>query len=80
MKRECSSRPPQKERADKVAEMAAKRAKIQQQIKKLNAEREVFLAAERKKQGEDTGGTLGAEVRKAVRQQAASLGYDLSFR
>jgi len=70
----------QKERADKVAEMAAKRAKIQQQIKKLNAEREVFLAAERKKQGEDTGGTLGAEVRKAVSQQAASLGYDLSAR
>lgn len=66
------------ELATKVAEMTAKREEIQGKIQQLNVEREAFLAAERKRLGEQAEGTLGDEVRKAVSEQAKKLGYNLA--
>ncbi|WP_411847244.1 vWA domain-containing protein [Roseibacillus persicicus] len=65
------------ERKAHVAKMTAEREAIQKRIQELNKERAAFLAAERKKQGEEAAGTLGDEVRRAVASQAKALGYQL---
>ena len=54
--------------------MAAKRAKIQQQIAELSQERDAYLARRRSAVRND--GTLGDAVVTAVRKQLAESGFE----
>lgn len=58
-----------------VDRFAAKRAKLQQQIQELTAERERFLAEERARIGASNDGTLGVAVSAAIREQLAEAGF-----
>lgn len=64
------------ERKAYLKEMADERLKLKKKISELAAEREIFLAAERKKlsQGTDEG-TLGDAVVIAVRKQLVDAGF-----
>ncbi len=65
------------ERAVYVAEMAAKRAEIQQQIAKLSVEREAYLAKEQSSFPSEAGKTtLGDAVVAAIQKQLAKSGFE----
>lgn len=59
-----------------VREMAEKRAKIQEQIKKLNSERNKFVAEKQKELAKDGDKTLDSAVIGAVRQQAEKQNFN----
>jgi hypothetical protein len=63
------------ERKAHVAAAAAKRAELQAKIRKLNADREAFVAAELARAGVEGGATLDRAVVAAVRKQAEGRGY-----
>lgn len=67
---------PADERAAYVAEKAAERGRIQEQIKRLSKERDAYIAAERAKSAESGDDTLDAAVIKAVRAQAEKLDFE----
>ncbi len=58
-----------------VAEAASKRAKIQEEIKTLNAAREAHIADELKKQAASGDKSLDQAMIEATRQQASKVGY-----
>jgi hypothetical protein len=62
-------------RKAKVSEAAKQRADIQGQILRLNKEREVYLAAERKKRQGTKDNTLDQAITKAIRDQAARQNF-----
>jgi hypothetical protein len=62
------------QRKKHVADNAAKRKQIQEEIKKVAAEREAFLVAERKKLGEKKD-TFGDAIVQAIDQQMAAQGF-----
>ncbi len=64
------------ERTAYVEEQRASRVRIQDEIKKLDAERKTYVAAELKKRGE-TDNSAGAAMREAVREQAADKNFNL---
>jgi hypothetical protein len=65
------------EREAYVKKMAAKRAQVQKEISSLAAERETYLAKERKRLAEESGdATLGDAVVSAIRQQLAKSGFE----
>ncbi len=63
------------ERTAFIEKAAAKRAKIQKEIKSLNKEREAFVAAELKKKAAAGDKTLDEAMIEVTRKQASSLGY-----
>ena len=63
------------ERKDFIEKTAANRALIQNEIKKLNKEREEHVAAELKKLAADGNKTLDQAMIEVTRKQASSLGY-----
>ena len=65
----------QAQRKARVDEMNRRRGEIQKKIAKLNAERETYIAAERRKQAGANPETLDAAMVKAIREQAARLDY-----
>lgn len=62
-------------RKDYIQKAAAGRAKIQEEIKQLNEEREEFVAGKLKDSAEGGGKTLDQAMIEATRKQAESLGY-----
>jgi len=65
------------ERETYVKDMAAKRASVQKQIAKLAAEREAYLAKERKRLATEAGpATLGDAVVMAIQKQLAESGFE----
>ena len=58
-----------------VAEKDAKRKQIQEQIQKLNKEREVYVRKVREEQGKAAEDTLDEVVVNTVREQAVAKGY-----
>lgn len=65
------------ERKELVVENAKKRAEIQQQIAKLSAEREEYLAKEQAKVAGEAGqATLGDAVVTTIRKQLAESGFE----
>ena len=62
-------------RKDYIQKAAASRAKIQEEIKQLNEEREKFVAGKLKDSAEGGGKTLDQAMIEATRKQAESLGY-----
>jgi hypothetical protein len=65
------------ERAAHLQEMASKRADLQQEIQKLTAEREIYLAEKAARQEKDNPeSTLGGAIVQAVRAQLASAGFE----
>jgi hypothetical protein len=65
------------EREAYVKKMAAKRAEVQKEISSLAAERETYLAKERKRLAEESGdATLGDAVVSAIRRQLANSGFE----
>lgn len=67
------------ERKSYVADKAAERKKIQEQIKKVAKERQAFLDSELKKRGEKKD-TLGDAICSAIDQQLAEKGFDKTDR
>lgn len=64
------------ERVEHVKKLAAQRKKLQAEIGKLSAEREEYLAAEKKQRAEAAGGaTLGDAVVTAVQGQLKRSGF-----
>jgi uncharacterized small protein (DUF1192 family) len=62
-----------------VKEMSARRASLQQEINRLAAQREAYLAKERARLAEEQGGeTLGDAVVAAVNRQLAAAGFEQS--
>lgn len=59
----------------KIAEYSAKRAELQDEITKLSAEREAWLAEERQRLGEEQGQSLDSALVVALRTQAESQGF-----
>ncbi len=67
------------EREAYVKDMAAKRASIRQQIAKLAAERDAYLAKERKRLADASGdATLGDAVVTAIQKQLTDSGFEQS--
>ena len=65
------------ERKAHVSKLAARRAEVQQEINRLAAEREEFLAKERQRLAAETGDeTLGDAVVAAVQRQLAASGFE----
>ncbi len=64
------------EREQHVQEQSAKRAKVQAKIQTLTAERESYVAAERKRMAEDGDDTLGDVIVQSVREQLDNAGFD----
>jgi len=65
------------EREAYIAEHAAKRAELREQIKSLAAKRNGYIAKERQKQAEETGEeTLGDAMLRAVNEQLNEKGYE----
>ncbi len=63
------------ERKEYVIQQSKKRAEIQEQIQKLNAERKKYVAAEMKKLQKE-GDTLGSAVIETIRKQAKSKNFE----
>lgn len=63
------------ERKEYVEQQSKKRAQIQEQIQKLNAERKKYVAAEMKKLKKE-GDTLGSAVIETIREQAKSKNFE----
>lgn len=64
------------ERLEYLNEMAATRAELKKTIGKRSAEREIYLAEERKRRAEEPGGeTLGDAVVMAIRKQLEAAGF-----
>ncbi len=63
------------QREVRLQTMSKERADLQAEIQKLNAEREAYVAAERRKRAEAAGSTLGDAVVDAVREQLADAGF-----
>ena len=60
-----------------IKKMAAKRAELQKQINKLGAERDAFVAQERKRLAQAAGeSTLGDAVVTAIQKQLIDSGFD----
>ncbi len=60
-----------------VANMTSKRAKVQQKISRLAAEREIYLAKQRKRLAQETGNsTLGDAVVAAIQRQLVESGFE----
>ena len=71
------------ERKAHVEAMANKRAELQEQIRRLSAEREAYLAAERKRLAEAAGeqdATLGDAILTAIRVQLDESGFEVQER
>lgn len=64
------------ERVKCVNEKGAKRAEIQKKIAELTAEREKYIAEQRKLDAKAAGDTLGDAVVSTVRKQLAKSGFD----
>jgi len=65
------------EREAYVRKVASRRAEVQKQINDLATEREKYLAAERKRLAQDTGGsTFGDATVQAIRKQLAKSGFE----
>jgi len=65
------------QRQTHLAEMVAKRAKVQQKINRLAAERKVFLKKERQRLATETGrDTLGDAVVAAIQRQLIKSGFE----
>ena len=62
------------QRKKHVADVAAKRKKIQDEIKKVAKEREAYIAAELKKKGEKTD-TFGDAICAAIDKQMQAQGF-----
>jgi von Willebrand factor type A domain len=68
----------EEERASYVSEQTEKRAGIREKIKRLTAERDAYVAAERQRMAtEGVDDTLGDAVVRSVRQQLEASGYDV---
>ena len=65
------------ERLSKVKSMAETRRKIQQEIAKLNREREQYLADQRERQPVSAPDTLGEAVSSAVQEQLEASGFEV---
>ena len=63
------------ERTEYVKQQSKKRAQIQKQIQKLNADRKKYVAAEMKKLQKE-GNTLGSAVIETIRGQAKSKNFE----
>lgn len=63
------------ERKAYIAEKAAKRKAIQEEIQAVAKKREAYMAEERKAQSESTENTLDAVMLKTIREQAEKQGY-----
>ncbi len=63
------------ERSEYVEQQSKKRAEIQEQIQKLNAERKKYVAAEMKKLQKE-GDTLGSAVIETIREQAKGKSFE----
>ena len=59
-----------------VAKKRAERAKLQKEIGELNKKRATWVAAERKRLGQESDKSFDAAVRKALRAQAKAKGYE----
>ncbi len=66
------------ERTEYVKQQSKKRAEIQEQIQKLNAERKKYVAAEMKKLQKE-GDTLGSAVIDTIREQAKSKDFEFEM-
>lgn len=64
------------ERSAYVQEQTRKRAEVQERIRVLTAERDAYLAGERRRQVEDGDATLGDAVVRSVRQQLQAAGFE----
>ncbi|UCD76089.1 MAG: VWA domain-containing protein [Phycisphaerales bacterium] len=64
------------ERKKHVEEMSAKRQTIQQQIAEVSKNRQEFIDEEMKKQNLDDSSSFDAALRKAIRGQATSKGFE----
>jgi len=66
------------ERKAYVERMASKRKELQKKIKALAAEREAYLAKERRRQADESGSaTLGDAVSQAVQKQLVAAGFEM---
>lgn len=63
------------ERAAYVAEQAQRRAALQAEIQELSAQRERYVAEQRRAEAEAGEDTLGDAMNKAIEQQLAARGY-----
>ncbi len=63
------------ERKEYVGQQSKRRAEIQEQIQKLNAERKKYVAAEMKKLQKE-GDTLGSAVIETIREQAKGKNFE----
>jgi hypothetical protein len=66
------------QRKARVAAAAQERAALQERIRKLNVDREAFVAAEMARAGQDSGSTLDKAMVAAVRKQAETRGYSFA--
>lgn len=66
------------ERRAYVAELKARRAAIQAEIRRLNEEREAFLRDRRKRPADGKPTTLDSALIKSIREQAQKLGFTFS--
>lgn len=66
------------ERAAYVQEQTEKRAEIRARIRELTAERDAYVATERRRLAEHGGDTLGDAVVQSVREQLDGAGFDVA--